>query len=175
MKQSQRVRIFGVGFFAGCLLAAGFAFLRSSDEAESPLAPLPSWQTTTDFSGLPETPFALNRVVKAWVSPEISGKRWLVEAEDKSLWRITEGDDLATVIIQADEIIAMGNPGIETEALEAGLQHNEFEIISFNPAATRFVISVDPFLPDSVEQSIRILDDRKPYILEAKPLFYQAQ
>jgi len=170
MKQSKRIRVFAIGFLGGCVIAAGFAFLRNAGQSETELPPLPEWSTLLEPPALPELPFPDAESVKAWESPESGQTRWLLKRADKSLWQLTMGAEGSTQLIRADALVADGNPGIEIPALRAGLEHNGFEILSFDLRETRFTLSANPFLPDEIEESIRLLNDRKPYILEARPI-----
>ncbi len=171
MNPSRRIRIFGLGFFGGCLLAAGIAWLRVADDPPPPPS-LPTWTTLTGNTppppnGAPPGDF---RIVKTWRSPA-GGFRWLVQDEEEVLWRIGDTPD-ATETVRADRIHVFGAVGIEVEALRAGLRHNGFEPLEFYLPEIRFLVAVDPFEPDSIEQAVRLLESRKPYITEVRPIHF---
>ena len=171
MKQSRRVRIFGVGFLAGCLLAAGIAFLRVATDDSVKEAPLPEWRSTAEPIPAPPLPFPAS-VVKVWTTAgEPREIRWMVATPEKELWRAGEGP-AGFSLVRADRIEVLANPGIEAPALRAGLEHNGFEILSFHPVETRFVVAVNPFEPDAIERAIRLLRQRRPYIVDAGPVPY---
>jgi len=173
MKQSQRVRVFAVGFFAGCMLAAGIALLRSKDEPK-PEEPLPAWSVLTT---VPEIPVAEAKLppgldaFKAWRSDD-GTLRWLARDGDESFWRISLSD-APVEVIRADRIRALGNPGIEIAALEAGLEHNNFEILEFDPVATAFTVPVAPFEPNAVEEARRLLESRQPFIQSTESIVFR--
>lgn len=173
MKQSQRVRIFGVGFLGGCILAAGVALFRAKDEPDPP-APLLVWTVVTPIPEIPAEPESLPRgfdPFKFWRSD--SGlHRWVGRDGEDRFWRISESAD-GLRVVRADRIRVFGNPGIEIPALEAGLEHNEFEILEFDPRETAFIVPVSPFEPNAVEEAQRLLESRQPYIQSTEPLVFQ--
>ena len=171
MKQSRRVRVFGVGFLAGCLLAAGIAFLRMATDDSVDETPLPEWKTADKPVPAPPLPFPAS-VVKVWRTAEEPREiRWLVATPEKELWRAEDGPD-GFALVRADRIEVLANPGIEPPALRAGLEHNGFEILSFQPLETRFVVAVNPFDADAIERAVRLLRQRQPYIVDAGPVPY---
>lgn len=178
MNRSTRIRVFATGFLGGCLVAAGIAFVRiESGPPKDPLPPLPSWKTIAPPPAPPETPHpspGVERVVKAWRTPSGDARRWLVRSERGRLWRIEARGDGITVL-RADRIAVSGNPGIETPALRAGLAHNGFEVLSFDPGETLFTVAVDPFRPDAIERARRLLLSRDPYILDAEGIGFGAE
>lgn len=172
MKQSQRVKIFGVGFLAGCIVAAGIAFLRARDEPPPP-PPLPTWNPVADYSlhsslveSLPKglTPF------RAWET-STQEIRWVGRDAQNRMWRVTQNQDNVAVI-RADRLRVFGNPGIEIPALEAGLEHNGFEILEFDQPETSFVVPVSPFQPNAIEEARRLLESREPYIVSTEPIVF---
>ncbi|MFP4353105.1 MAG: hypothetical protein ACLFRP_00280 [Puniceicoccaceae bacterium] len=171
MKQSRRIRVFGVGFLAGCVLAAGIAFLRVATDESVEEPPLPAWRSASEPVPSPSLPFPAS-VVKVWTTAEEPLEiRWMVATPEKDLWRAAEGP-AGSSLVRADRIAVLANPGIDPPALRAGLEHNGFEILSFNPAETRFVVAVNPFEPDAIERAIRLLRQRRPYIFDAEPVPY---
>ncbi len=170
MRQSQRVRIFAGGFLIGCVIAAGIAFLRNAHEGEEELARLPSFQRIVPPPPLPaDLPFEAEKAFSAWQSAERGETRWLVQDPSGKLWRISLAEG-PLLIYRGDEIQVDGNPGIEPPALRAGLEHNEFEILSFDPLKTIFTVRINPFGANSIEESVRLLESRAPYILGASPI-----
>jgi len=169
VKQPQRVRIFGVGFLGGCILAAGFAFFRSADEPAPPPA-LPKWTPLPSPPPLPtDSPLSADlKPFRAWMSEE-GVVRWVFRDKNGMIGRATRHGDTVTVI-RADRILVGGNPGIEIPALEAGLKHNGFEILEFHPLRTEFVVAVNPFEPNAVEEARRLLESRTPYILSTEAI-----
>lgn len=172
MKQSQRIRVFAGGFLGGCIIAAGIAFFRMASEENIEEAPLPAWTTTTEEISLPELILPIKKVVKTWTTEDTTEVRWLIATKNGSLWRVSADPNQAPKVNSADSLHAMGNPGIEIPALRAGLEHNEFEILDFDPIETIFTVGIDPFSPDSIEKSIRLLKKRGPYIIDAAPIPY---
>lgn len=175
MKQSQRVRVFGAGFLGGCVLAAGFAFLRSNDEPPAP-EPLPNWEVLTPSPEIPAGPDTLPPGLdpfKSWRS-DGGAVRWLARDDRKRFWRISESEN-GVRVIRADRILVFGNPGIEIPALEAGLEHNHFEILEFDPAETTFIIPVSPFEPNAVEEARRLLESRQPYIQTTESIVFEPE
>lgn len=169
MTPSRRVRVFGTGFLAGCVLAAAIAWFRAADEPPPP-EPLPSWSTISPPPPLPSAAGEAMemRPIKAWESAG-GARRWLAEDADGDLWRIgADGDGAA--IVRADRIRAFGSPGIEFPALRAGLVHNGFEPLSFDPLEILFVVPVNAFEPDAIERAQRLLESRKPYIRKVEAI-----
>lgn len=171
MKQSQRVRIFAGGFFAGCILAAGIALLRNASEPDRDLGPLTVFERATPVPPLPDLPFEYEKAFSAWQSPESDEIRWLVPDLSGRLWRVSLQGETVT-IWRANELRVDGNPGIEPPALRAGLEHNHFEILTFDPLETIFTVKIDPFEPNSIEENIRLLLSREPYIIDAGPILF---
>ena len=172
MKQSQRVRVFAGGFFIGCVIAAGIAFLRSASDHSNDPAPLSTFERSAEAIPLPDLPFEHEKAFSIWVSPETGETRWLVQDDSKNLWRVSRLDEQVE-ILRANEIRVDGNPGIETPALRAGLEHNEFEILTFDPLTKVITVKISPFQPNAIEESVQLLISRDPYILDAAPIPYE--
>jgi len=167
--QAQRVKVFAGGFFIGCIIAAAIALYRAAGEEGAPLPPLTTFEVTTADIPLPELPFPHPKPFKTWTSPETTETRWLVQDQSENLWRVSQNGD-AVQIFRANELQVDGNPGIETPALRAGLEHNGFEILSFDPLTTIFTVAINPFDANSIEKNARLLVSREPYILGAGPI-----
>jgi len=172
--QAKRVRVFAGGFFIGCLLAAGLALYRGAVDPAESFAPLPVFEVAVDPIELPTLPFEHEEAFRTWIAPETGEIRWLVQDVNQSLWRVSlNGEEVE--VVRAGELQVDGNQGIETPALRAGLEHNDFEILSFAPLTTIFVVKVNPFEPNSIEESVRLLKSRSPYIIDAAPIPYGSE
>lgn len=174
MKQSQRVRIFAGGFFIGCIIAAAIAMLRNAGTPEPTGFEITSFVRTLEPAPLPELPFEHKPVFSAWTAPDTGENRWLVPDYEGQIWRVSQkGDEIEIVL--ADRLHVDGNPGIESPALRAGLEHNHFEILNFNPHNTTFIVKINPFEPNSIEENLNVLHSRDPYIIGASTIPYETQ
>ncbi len=175
MKPSRRVRIFGVGFLGGCILAAGIALFRAKDEPPPPPS-LPEWSPLQTTPELPERegPYPPDLTLfRAWKS-DPDTIRWIARDPRGNFWRIS-GNGGTVDIVRADRIRVFGNPGIEVAALEAGLEHNGFDIIDFHPGTTAFIVPVAPFEPNAIEEARRLLESRRPYIRATEPIVFESE
>tara|TARA_R100000027_G_scaffold391_2_gene483 strand:+ start:16920 stop:17474 length:555 start_codon:yes stop_codon:yes gene_type:complete len=174
MKQSQRVRIFGGGFFIGCILAAGISLFRNASGPPEVEITLTEFTRTVEPVSLPELPFEHKPAFSTWISEESEEVRWLVPDFEGRLWRVSSNGEAVEVVL-ADRLRVEGNPGIESPALRAGLDHNNFEILDFNPHEMIFIVKINPFEPNSIEENLEVLLSRDPYIIGASPIPYAAE